>query len=230
MQETVLAIKKHWWNIGIILIALAVSLLRPKLCYLAMYWEGRADITDGIGIWGKYTILIIPLMAIFVCVAIICSRISGRFLIGIFAAFTYLVVSWVFVPFYPKEAGATVFMRGFQDGVKERVSAEQLQAWASDLLDRYDKGELALPEESASIGLGVKVPDSEVPEFVKNMWARTPWRISIRSPGEKENETHVVEISWRLHGVLVGRPDYEMYVDPYGGKWTPGIYFFHRVR
>ena len=58
------------------------------------------------------------------------------------------------------------------------------------------------------------------------MWLYPPWSISVRSRGG--NEANHIEIAWYLHGMLIGKPDYQADRRPfYIEQWVPGIYFYH---
>jgi hypothetical protein len=113
-----------------------------------------------------------------------------------------------------REEGGRIFMRGFQDAVKERVTSEHLQQWATDVLKRYQDTEMLLPE-------------SDIPHFVKNLWVQPPRSIQLQSRDGKNS----IMISWNSHGMLIGGTEYRTTWKPvYIEQWQPGIYFFDSVR
>lgn len=206
---------KRWvWYAICLSIAVSAIILEPKLYYLSWYWQGKAGIGDAAIATLTYRGLLHPLSIVLLTLPIVFTQLRHKVIIALVMSLVGACMVGAIGYYSVREEGGRIFMRGFQDAVKERVASEHLQQWATDVLERYENTDMQLPE-------------SEIPHFVKNLWVQIPRSIELRSRDGKNG----IMISWNSHGMLVGGTDYQTTWKPaYIEQWQPGIYFFDSVR
>jgi hypothetical protein len=215
------------WMVACWGIAVAIILLEPQMCQLGWYWEGRAGIADGLLAHLLAGFLIYPLSLVFLGIPLLDLRVRYRplVLLVIEGVGVFLIHGAQYVT--PQEAGAKIMMEGFQDAVKQQTTPEQLQNWATELLERYKRGELRL-QHLPDAPYGSHLPQHEIPAAVRELWIQPPTNIDILI--YKEDQP-CIQILWSLHGILVGDPEYRPSFQPwYLEQWQPGIYFFYIER
>jgi hypothetical protein len=173
------------------------------------------------------------------------GRYSSRITVGVVA----FLAPWL--GFFVTPPGAKTQAHGFQAALRTRSNLDQLQSWVSDALAKYEKGELKLDSEAPKTFPGrERIADSEIPtylkrgvfskfgqyptiaichpdEFVSSIHTQSTWGVSSESTTKSDRPFPCVSISWYLHGVLVGRPDFRTRWSPwYIKQIQPGIYVY----
>lgn len=153
--------------------------------------------------------------------------------------------------FFGFGAGARIWTFGFSTNFILTKHPDQIQQWATKVLDEYESGTLETNTNVEYWAVGrAKLKDSEIPSQIGDLWWNKPsigiatitdngWFMdSIRSNTVVMPEltggqavplhlSHCVAFSWYETGFLVGRPDFQSKWNPwYLRELYPGIYVF----
>jgi hypothetical protein len=109
------------------------------------------------------------------------------------------------------------------DDILSRQELAGLEEWSVQVLARCRNGTLATKPKAEYWSPGdIELDSKEIPTFLARAWSEPP-EVGIRiSPS---GSPECVTISWYLHGILVGPPDYITTLDPwYPRKVKRGTY------
>ena len=120
-----------------------------------------------------------------------------------------------------------LFGEGFADRINSRAPLDELQTWAVDVLARHERGELKTKKEQGFASMSV-LADEEVPDSVQTLGSTPPEVMVHKAPSYG---CPLVDISWRLYGVLISAPDSQ----PNGRffylrQLRPGVYVYVREK
>ena len=184
---------------------------------------------------GLFFIFIAP---IFSGIAIGClfpaKRIIARFGIGLSAIFTSGCLALFGVP-----AGAITYSHGFEHALRTKVGIGQLQNWSQKTLVKYQDGQIKSAGEPSYWSPGeVLISTNDLLEFLKTgifkpsgVYNFGP-EVSICKRGGKIGVSqNCVAVSWYLHGVLVGSPNFTNAWNPWHCKEiAPGVYSYQGMK
>lgn len=182
-----------------------------------------------------------PIVASIIVAASV-TGISTLSRIGFGVAIWMMTVALFFV--FP--AGAKTWTLGFASNFRLTKHPTRVQAWAVEVLDRYEAGQLLTSTNAPYWAAGKpRLHDSEIPEHIRRLWWDKPsigivtmtpdgWITgssstnSLVSPSKPLN---CVAFSWYLTGILVGRPDFRSTWNPwYIHEIIPGVYAFSGMK
>ena len=219
-----------------IVLAILLLGLPPTGSYLSEFIAGDFCKSYGASLeGGLFFIFIAP---VFIGITIGClvpiKRIISRVGIGFGATFLSGFLALFGVP-----AGAITYSHGFEHALRTKVNIEQLQSWSQETLDKYQHGQLKSEGEPSYWNPGeVLISTNDLPEFLKTgifkpsgVYNFGPEVSICKSAGKIGVSQNCIAISWYLHGVLIGSPNFTNQWNPwYCKEIAPGIYSYHGMK
>jgi len=210
--------------------------LPPTGEYLSDFLDGYFCKPDGLLGWGDWQLIFIFVAPIIVGIAIGClvpiKRIVTRIGIGLGAIFLSGFLALFAVP-----AGAITYSHGFEHALRTQVGLDRLQQWSQEALVQFQKGELRSAGESYFANPGdAIISTNDLPEFLKTgIFKPSDYdfepEVSICKVGGRIGVSqNCIAISWHLHGVLIGSPNFTNQWNPwYCKEIAPGVYSYYEM-
>jgi hypothetical protein len=152
------------------------------------------------------------------------------------------VGAFLLVPFlaiFAVPAGAIIYSRGFEHAVRAQPGIPELQRWAEKTLRDYQSGAFSATNEPSFWSPGdVRIAPEDLPPFLKTgIFVSTGTlnfgpEVSVCVRGGKAGlQADCVAVSWYLHGLLIGAPDFRTVWNPwYCEEMAPGVYSYHGMK
>ncbi len=162
------------------------------------------------------------------------KRIFSRVGIGIGVIFLSGILAFFCTP-----AGAITYSHGFEHALRMKVGIEQLQRWSQTTLDHYQDGQLKSVGEPSYWNPGeVLISTNDLPEFLKTgifkpsgVYNFGPEVSICKSGGKIGVSQNCIAISWYLHGLLIGPPNFTNQWNPwYCKEIAPGVYSYQGMK
>lgn len=219
-----------------IVIAILLSALPPTGSYLSGFITGYFCKSYGTSFeGGLFFIFIAPIfVGIAIGYLIQTKRVIFRVGIGLGAIFLSAFVALFGVP--PE---AVTYSHGFEHALQTKVGLDRLQHWSEKALVQFENGQIKSVGEPSYWNPGeVLISSNDLPEFLKTgifkpsgVYNFGP-EISICKTGGKIGASqNCIAISWYLHGVLVGSPNFTNHWNPwYCKEIAPGVYSYQGMK
>lgn len=219
-------------------IALAILLmgLPPTGSYLSGFVAGYFCKSYGVSLVGGLIFIFITpiLIGITIGCLIPVKRIISRVGIGFAAIFLSGFLALFGVP-----AGAITYSHGFEHALQTKGGIEQLQRWSQETLDQYQHGRIIFAGEPSYWNPGdVLISTNDLPEFLKTgifkpsgVYNFGPEVSICKSGGKIGVRQNCIAVSWYLHGVLIGSPNFTNQWNPwYCKEIAAGVYSYHGMK
>lgn len=214
----------------VLLLGCVSALCGPLSYYLVTYFSGWGLFSFGIGMLmflfgGGFS-----LICFFLLRHVFQSTHKQQPIYTAIAAILVFIAHYVVISQY-MSPGALIWTDGFVAGIESRVNLDELQTWALNAISDYQAGTLAIVGEADYWTPAKDKLDPDIlPHYIQDIWAIPP-SVSIVTPDRGTVGDYCVVISWSLHGILVGTPDFQSQWTPWHiRKLQPGIWVYHVER
>ena len=216
----------------ILLLLVAVPVAR----YLLEFRLGTKCLPYGYSMaYGLIFILIAPpVIGIAAALLAPIQRISLRIILGLGAAVLTPVIALFAVP-----AGAVIYSQGFEYAIRKDPGIPALQHWAEVALREFRSGGRVTTNEPSFWNPGdVMLDRQSLPSFLTtgvftplNLPNFGPEVSVVTNAGRIGLSGECIAISWYLHGLLVGPPEFKNDWHPwYRKELAPGVYSYHGMK
>ena len=175
-----------------------------------------------------------PLIGIAAALLAPMRRISHRVLLGLaFCGLTPVLALFAIPP------GAVIYAQGFGHAVREGPGIPTLQRWAEGALREFGSGRGVTTNKPSYWNPGDVMLDRQLlPSFLTNgVFAHLdvpnfgPEFSVVTNTKRSGDSGECVAISWYLHGLFVGPPDFRIDWKPwYCKQLAPGVYVYHGMK
>lgn len=214
----------------VILLFLAV----PAIRYFLEFRRGQTcqpyGMFDGVMLF----ILAPPVVAIATGLLLPFKRIVHRLAAAVGAFFLVPFLAIFAVP-----AGAVIYSHGFEHTVRTQPGIAPLQQWAEKTLSDFQRGAFSATNTPSYWSPGdVLIAPEDLPPLLKTgIFAPTgaynfgPEVSICARDGKVGLQADCIAVSWYLHGLLIGGPDFKSTWNPwYCEQMAPGVYSYHVMK
>lgn len=208
----------------------------PLLRYLLEFRIGALCLPYGYStfyaLW--FLLLVPPLIGIATAFLAPTRRIWPRILLGLACALLS-----PFLALYAVPAGAVIYSRGFESAIQKDPGIQRLQRWAEEELKAFRSRGGSTTNTPSYWNPGDVLLDADsLPCFLKTgvftplgVYNFGPEFSVVTNGGRFGFSGECVAISWYLHGLLVGPPEFKSEWDPwYCKQLAPGVYSYHGMK
>ena len=221
-------------KIRIILIAVLLAAV-PVASYLLEFRLGTKCLPYGYSMaYAIFFILFAPILLAIVTAFLVPARIVYKALVGL----GVLIVTPL-LAFFAVSPGAVIYSQGFEHAVRKDPGIPELQRWAESALHNFREGGAVSTNAPSYWNPGdVMLPPESLPPFLKTGTFASLGvpnfgpEISVCTNGGRLGiGGECIAISWYLHGLLVGPPQFKNDWNPwYCKELAPGVYSYHGMK
>jgi hypothetical protein len=208
----------------------------PATRYLVEFRLGARCLPYGYSMaYGLFFLLLAPpLLGIATAFLVPMRRIAPRVILGLGTAILTPVLALFAVP-----AGAVIYSRGFEHAIRSDPGIPALQDWAEGALRDFHLGSGVTTNKPAYWNPGdVMLDRTSLPSFLTsgaffplNVPHFGPEISVVTNTNRFGISGECIAISWYLHGLLVGPPDFKTEWNPwYGKELAPGVNSYHGMK